>query len=266
MSLSSTCRVNANALTSIFSAHGFCRTCNAVHGLPLGAAHGHCLKLIHHFRQYGTIDLRPGGDSDPRLSTAYLFGPARGKMFGALECLDREGRSVMLHAFSGQYDGLWQIEGWAPPLFDPQEFAAVNDPAEARIKQLGRELDGLEPQSDQWLAVKHRRRDMSRELMRKLHSLYRLTTFHGCIGTLASAVFDTGGIPTGTGDCCAPKLLNQAARLGLTPISIAEFYWGLDNLSATRRHGRFYPSCREKCQPILGFMLCGAARSLGYGR
>jgi tRNA pseudouridine32 synthase/23S rRNA pseudouridine746 synthase len=61
----------------------------------------------------------------------------------------------------------------------------------------------------------------------------------------------------GVGECCAPKLLNYAALNGLKPLGLSEFYWGKENKSGTRKHGEFYPACAEKCQPILGFMLCG---------
>lgn len=99
---------------------------------------------------------------------------------------------------------------------------------------------------------------MSQELMQKLHAIYRLANFRGQTSTLFAAYINDGGIPTGTGDCCAPKLLHQAATMNLTPVSIAEFYWGKVNRSQSRHHGRFYPSCREKCWPILGHLLCGA--------
>lgn len=98
---------------------------------------------------------------------------------------------------------------------------------------------------------------MSRRLMLDIHAIYRLTNFRGRTETLFGAYSADGGIPTGTGDCCAPKLLNYAAVNNLFPVGLAEFYWGLDNKSGSRRHGMFYPSCREKCQPILGYLLCG---------
>ena len=59
------------------------------------------------------------------------------------------------------------------------------------------------------------------------------------------------------GDCCAPKLLDHAARNNLKPVGIAEFYWGPSNPSQTKKHGQFYPACRGKCEPILGHMLEG---------
>lgn len=245
------------AAGAILSASGYCRSCKRVHGLPMGAAYQHCRELIHHFLANRTVDLRPKTDSDPRLSTEYLFGPARGKMFGILECQRPDGSTTIVRAFSGQYNGLWQIPGWAPPLFNVDEFAMTNDATEKKIKEIGRQLLELEPKTAAWLELKRKRRTMSRSLMQDIHGIYRLTNFRGQQATLFSAYSKTGGIPTGTGDCCAPKLLNFAATNNLTPIGLAEFYWGLDNKSGSRRHNRCYPSCREKCQPLLGFLLCG---------
>jgi hypothetical protein len=93
--------------------------------------------------------------------------------------------------------------------------------------------------------------------MQDIHRLYTLTNFRGELRPLTEAFTASGGIPTGTGDCCAPKLLNQAIQKCLLPLGMAEFYWGRENSSQTRHHGRFYPSCDTKCTPILGFMLCG---------
>lgn len=63
--------------------------------------------------------------------------------------------------------------------------------------------------------------------------------------------------PAGAGDCAAPKLLNFAYSNGLTPISMAEFWWGESPKSEIRKQAQFYPSCSSKCKPILGHMLKG---------
>jgi hypothetical protein len=223
----------------------------------MGEAYLHCRKLIHHFQQNETIALTPSATTDHLLSTEYLFGKARGKMFGVLDCRRADGSQIFIHAFSGQYNGLWNIPGWAPPLFDIAEFRATNDCTEKKIKALGRELQQEKPHSEKWLNIKRTRKKMSRELMRELHGIYRLHNFQGDCSSLFRAYSRNNGIPTGCGDCCAPKLLNYAATHELTPVGIAEFYWGLDNKSGTRRHGYCYPSCLDKCQPILGYMLCG---------
>lgn len=64
-------------------------------------------------------------------------------------------------------------------------------------------------------------------------------------------------IPSGAGECCAPKLLNAAYALGLKPIAMAEFWWGSSPRGLFRRQGEFYPACNRKCRPILSFMLQG---------
>jgi tRNA pseudouridine32 synthase/23S rRNA pseudouridine746 synthase len=63
--------------------------------------------------------------------------------------------------------------------------------------------------------------------------------------------------PGGTGDCCAPKLLQYAYQHGLKPVCMAEFWWGPSPKSEIRQHGQFYPACRGKCKPVLTWMLQG---------
>ncbi len=178
-------------------------------------------------------------------------------MFGVLECLNREGQQVLLRAFSGQFNGTWEVTGWAPPLFDGQAFETLSFEVEREIKRLGREMAQPDCSRENGAELRRQRRRLSQELMHEIHSLYRLSNFRGQETTLFSAYHGKNGIPTGTGDCCAPKLFNLAARQDLVPLGIAEFYWGRANRSGNRQHGRFYPSCKEKCEPILGFMLCG---------
>ena len=63
--------------------------------------------------------------------------------------------------------------------------------------------------------------------------------------------------PAGAGDCAAPKLIQYAFTNKLEPIVMAEFWWGKAPSSKIRKHGYFYPSCKGKCEPILGYMLEG---------
>jgi len=63
--------------------------------------------------------------------------------------------------------------------------------------------------------------------------------------------------PAGAGECAAPKLLHFAFQNDLTPICMAEFWWGASPVSEIRKHKQFYPSCKGKCEPILSHMLTG---------
>ena len=72
-------------------------------------------------------------------------------------------------------------------------------------------------------------------------------------------IFDNSSIkpPAGSGDCCAPKLLQYAFQHQLTLVAMAEFWWGISPNSEIRKHKNFYPSCQSRCKPILKHMLEG---------
>ena len=234
---------------------GLCLSCGEPHYLAQGKAGEHCLELMKTLENFGRIDIHvPEQEADPRLSLNYIKGDAGGQMFGVLECLDRDGHNVILKAFSGQYNGVWKVEGWAPPLLDVIKFDQLVNNTDKKIKDLGKRIDGL-PEGPERLKLTQDRKKLSRDLMKKIHTLYRVHNFRSQERPLSA--FFKNGIPTGTGDCCAPKLLNTAARQNLKPIGLAEIYWGRTNRSGTRRQGNFYPPCRKKCHPLLGFMLCG---------
>ncbi|WP_309740044.1 pseudouridine synthase [Chamaesiphon sp. OTE_20_metabat_361] len=113
--------------------------------------------------------------------------------------------------------------------------------------------------------LKQLRKIRSRELQTQMHDAYRLMNFLGTSSSLRELM--PAGIPTGTGDCCAPKLLHYAASQGLKPIAMAEFWWGGagdgetgglgDEETGRRIQGEFYGACVERCQPLMGFMLAG---------
>lgn len=70
-------------------------------------------------------------------------------------------------------------------------------------------------------------------------------------------IFAGALIPSGAGECCAPKLLQAAYRLNMRPLAMAEFWWGNSKPGHYRQPGAFFPACRSKCHPILGHMLRG---------
>ena len=208
--------------------------------------------------QTGRIDWQtPTENADPRFTTQYLTGPARGQMFGVMEYADDRGNAGIARAFSGQYNSNWHVDGWVDPIVDTREMDRISRPVESRIKELGRTIAGLPENSASRRELVCERRTLARELMQEIHGLYRLSNFRGETRPIAEVFLGSGGMPTGIGDCCAPKLLNHAVKHGFTPLGIAEFYWGRENRSGSKKHGRFYPACVEKCRPILGFMLCG---------
>ena len=160
------------------------------------------------------------------------------------------------------------------------ELTAALDKLAAQSRQDGRERRQLKQESDAILqplqeilaqaddrirALRQQRKTRSRQLQTQMHDAYRLMNFLGTSSSLRELM--PAGIPTGTGDCCAPKLLHYAASQGLKPIAMAEFWWGAAaEANATRTaplssqekvKGEFYGACEERCQPLMGFMLAG---------
>ena len=108
-------------------------------------------------------------------------------------------------------------------------------------------------------ALRNRRRNMSDELQKWLFGCYRMLNALGEERDLIDIFSDTihAMPPGGSGDCCAPKLLQYAYKHGLEPVCMAEFWWGESPKQEIRHHLHYYPACRSKCLPILTHMLRG---------
>ena len=174
--------------------------------------------------------------------------PTEGKMFGVLVVKAEEGLGF-LAAYSGLLEGRNDWPYFVPPVFDAQQ------------------PDGHFKQTERAISAKGGDKQMSQELQLWLFHQYRMLNAKGETKDLVDIWQDYHCSPRirnkyplppgGTGDCCAPKLLQYAFSHGLRPICMAEFWWGPSPKSEIRHHGQFYPACRGKCKPILTWMLQG---------
>ena len=171
-------------------------------------------------------------------------------VFGALVCLDEGGNEVVLRAFGGSYKGNWNVEGFAPPLFDEEKYKAAIIPNDKKIHELS--VAPANESAAQKSARDKERLELCNQTLKKIYSLYRFCRFDKKWLTFDD-IAEKKLLPTGTGDCAAPKLLSQAFSLCLTPISLAEFYWGKPNGRLVPKN--FYPPCDEKCALILPAIL-----------
>ena len=126
----------------------------------------------------------------------------------------------------------------------------------ATLDQLRRPLAEHEARVD---ALRRQRREMSDALQQWLFSQYRMLNANGEERDLVDIFGETINAmpPAGSGDCCAPKLLQYAYANGLEPVCMAEFWWGDSPKQEIRHHLHYYPACRAKCLPILTHMLRG---------
>ncbi len=133
-----------------------------------------------------------------------------------------------------------------------------------RLRQAAQEAIGKpKAELEQWNhrleQLKTARKEFSNRVQHDLFECYKVLNAHGEMRTVAD-IFerDVHSIPpSGTGECCAPKLLQWAYSHQLRPICMAEFWWGRSPKTEVRHHLHFYPACRSKCKPLLGFMLQG---------
>ena len=127
---------------------------------------------------------------------------------------------------------------------------------EYRLAQIRMQVD---PYDEKLLQLKQSRKAKSAALQQKLFAQYQFLNSRGERKGLDDIFVKELGIipPAGAGECAAPKLLQYAFEHELRPLTMAEFWWGRESSQQIRKPGHYYPSCRSKCEPILGHMLVG---------
>lgn len=161
----------------------------------------------------------------------------RGKMFGVL-VVQHEGQTGYLKAFSAMLDGSYHHLGYASPVYAiPMHHIIGVDKQDSQLKQqqVFEQFHFLNAHGEE------------RSLTELFADAALLHDFQG----------RTFRIPSGAGECCAPKLLQQAYRLGMQPLCMAEFWMGASSKDELRTEGQYYPACNGKCKPILRHMLQG---------
>jgi tRNA pseudouridine32 synthase/23S rRNA pseudouridine746 synthase len=136
------------------------------------------------------------------------------------------------------------------------EFRALSMQWKERLENVSEKSGKF---SNEIARLKQERKLKSGALQKRLFDNYHFLTIDGEKRSLWDIFQDTvqKQSPAGAGECAAPKLLHYAFDNNLTPISMAEFWWGDSPKSEIRKHGNFYPACRGKCEPILAHMLKG---------
>lgn len=177
----------------------------------------------------------------------------RGKMFGVL-VVDSTDGLAFLAAYSGLLAGRNDWPYFVPPIYDAQQPDGHFKTTEHEISLISHHSPLISKQ-------------MSQELQLWLFHQYQLLNARGETKDLVDiwqSYYSREKLrrkfplpPGGTGDCCAPKLLQYAYQHGLKPVCMAEFWWGAPTKEEVRQHLNFYPACRGKCKPILTWMLQG---------
>jgi len=134
-------------------------------------------------------------------------------------------------------------------------FRELQEYYQYKLKKIKNKILGFEDSINQYIRD---RKEISKNLQQTLFEKYQfLNQYKEQKGILDIFHNPLSKPPAGSGDCAAPKLLQYAFQHELTPVVMAEFWWGISPNSEIRKHKNFYPSCQSRCKPILKHMLKG---------
>ena len=237
---------------------------------PQELARHYCMEFISGIEDGSIILQQISKESEER--------KGHGIMVGALVCTDSKGQRLVLHAVSGisvvpvvpeQKSGVPEpVEGVegphhiiVPPLVSPKEIENALAKNDKKIHELTEAIATAVVEPEHGVVepvettLKEQRAALTDESLRKVFDLYEFTRFDGKKISLNEIIKEHKGRlpPTGTGDCCAPKLLSYAFEHDLTPISMDEVFYGRD--TPKKKSGTSYPPCDERCGYILPWIL-----------
>lgn len=150
-----------------------------------------------------------------------------------------------------------------------KRYAALLQAAEAEVEAYNRKIAELKStrkrKSDQlqrWLFsqfIFQNARGERKDLLSIFRNYYLLHSPQSVLATHFATMGEQITLfpPSGTGECCEPKLLQYAFTHGMRPVEMAMFWWGEPPKTEIRQHGQFYPACNGKCKPLLTWMLKG---------
>lgn len=194
-----------------------------------------------------------------------------GKMFGVM-IVEAEGKRYYLAAFSGMIGGTYLQEGFVPPVYNLQTEGSYFKQEEANISAINHRIANGEDTENLRRERKQRSIALQQWLFEQFHLLNAkgeskslISLFENQPQILTAEEYFNGKrqvqmgsrIPSGAGECCAPKLLQYAYQHQLKPLCMAEFWLGPSPKDEVRIDSQYYPACHSKCKPILRHMLEG---------
>lgn len=109
------------------------------------------------------------------------------------------------------------------------------------------------------MQLKKERQQRSDALQKWLFEQFVMVSYRGERKNLLDIFSHTaiGFPPSGSGECCEPRLLQYAFSHGLRPRCMAMMWIGSSPRSVVRQEGHYYPACQGRCRPILDWMMQG---------
>lgn len=176
-----------------------------------------------------------------------------GIMIGVLVARNSLQQNKILFTVSGisrKIEGKFRDAIFIEPIVSSKKIMSALQKNDKEIHSLTEKLKNCRIENIQDLQL--RRSLLTSESLERVHEFYSFYCSDGKIRSLKQ-ICRSQLPPTGTGDCCAPKLLNFAFENNLIPISMCEVFYGKAN--EKKQPGVKYSPCDERCGLILPEML-----------
>lgn len=186
----------------------------------------------------------------------YDFHAQKGKMFGVIVVEKPDTSLAYLAAVSGKLPNKIHDPNLVPSVFDDSTDDYFINREMTSLTKMCKLIDNTLIEKEV-ASLKEERRLKSIAIQERLFENYTFSNLSGETKNISEIFFhfNKKSPPSAAGECAAPKLLQYAIENNLKPISIAEFWWGNPHKYQDKQHGLFYPACRDKCRPVLEFML-----------
>lgn len=184
------------------------------------------------------------------------FQAEKGKMFGVLVVQKKDNTYCYIGTVSGKLPRNIVCNRFIPSPFDDSVGNYFIHKGMKALTELGHQIKNTNSLSE-INVLKERRKQKSIGLQQRLFENYH---FHNLSGEQKNLLeifklSSHGRPPSAAGECAAPKLLQYAIEHQLKPIALTEFWWGSAVQNPQKKHAAFYPACKDRCRPILEYML-----------
>jgi tRNA pseudouridine32 synthase/23S rRNA pseudouridine746 synthase len=184
------------------------------------------------------------------------FRIQKGKMFGILVVQKEDNTYSYLGTVSGKLPNNATCNKFIPSIFDDSVGNFFINKGMTELTEIGNQIkDSNNPSEIDLLKEKSRRKSIA--LQQRLFENYNFLNLSGKERNLLEIFKGSshGNPPSAAGECVAPKLLQYAIYNQLKPIALTEFWWGNPIKNKGKEHTVFYPACKDRCRPILEYML-----------
>jgi tRNA pseudouridine32 synthase/23S rRNA pseudouridine746 synthase len=186
----------------------------------------------------------------------YDFRTQKGKMFGILVVQEKNDVYSYIGTVSGKLPKNAICDKFIPSVFDVSVGDFFINKGMTELTEIGNQIKRA---NDPTVinSLKEIRKQKSTALQQRLFENYYFLNLSGKKQNLLEIFKHSShrNPPAAAGECVAPKLLQYAIKHQLKPIALAEFWWGSPIKNEEKQHTVFYPACKDKCRPILEYIL-----------